>query len=50
MIYRYDPLNEVNFHRYIDKTEGLLFIVKTIRGNFLAGFYSGKLIPDKILS
>ncbi len=50
MLYRYDALNKENFHRYIDNIEGLAFIVKTLKGVYLCGYYAGKLVPNEILN
>lgn len=41
LVYTFDPLNKVNFHRYIDKIDSLLVIVKTAKGAILAGYTQG---------
>jgi hypothetical protein len=33
-----DPLNSLNMHRYIDKKENLLVVIKLVNGFFLAAF------------
>lgn len=40
-MYYFDPLNKVNFHRYVDKIDNLLVIVKTTKGAILAGYSQG---------
>jgi hypothetical protein len=37
-IYRYDPLNQINIHKYIDGKEQIVVIVKLINGFYLAGY------------
>lgn len=41
LVYFFDPLNKVNFHKYIDKLDNLLVIVKTAKGAILAGYTQG---------
>jgi len=38
LVYRYDELNKVNFHKYIDNKEQLVVIIKLINGNVLAAW------------
>ena len=41
MIYRYDKLNKINFHQYIDNISNILLILKTVDGLFIAGYSEG---------
>lgn len=38
LVYRYDPLNQANFHNYFDKKENLLLIVELSNGTVIGGF------------
>lgn len=38
LIYRFDPLNSTNFHRYFDNKENLLILVLLKNGSVLGGF------------
>lgn len=38
LVYRYDPLNKVNFHRYIDGHNHVVLIMKTILGRMIASY------------
>jgi hypothetical protein len=38
LIYKYDPLNSVNFHKYLDQVENLIFFVKIRNGTIIGGF------------
>lgn len=42
LIYKYDPLNKVSFHSYIDGHESILVLVKTVNTT-IGGYYSGAL-------
>jgi hypothetical protein len=44
LIYKFDPINKVNFHRYIDGYMNILLIVRTSSGHFLAGFSESALL------
>lgn len=33
-----DPINNINVHKYIDKKENLILIIKVVTGYYLAGF------------
>jgi hypothetical protein len=46
MLFRFDPLNKVNFHNYIDYQPDLLIIVKTTDGAFLAGYSESAISPS----
>ena len=48
LIYSFDPLNKINFHKYIDDHECLLVIVKMKNGALLAGFTEGPFVPKKV--
>ena len=37
-MYKYDPLNKVNFHKYIDNYKHIVLIAKTIYGKTIAGY------------
>jgi hypothetical protein len=39
-LYRYDPFNKTNFHRYFDNQPNILLIVKTKLGMLLGAFSS----------
>jgi hypothetical protein len=41
LIYSYDKLNRINFHKYFDNKDNLVVIVKTIYGNFTAAYTEG---------
>ena len=41
LIYCFDPLNKVNFHRYIDSIDHLLVIIKTKYGAYTAAYSEG---------
>lgn len=45
MIHRFDPLNAVNIHRYVDGKEQIVVIVRLVNGYCLAGYSEGSLIP-----
>lgn len=38
LIYRFEPLNKVNFHKYIDDHNHIVLVVKTIFGKMVAGY------------
>ena len=38
MLYKYDPINTINFHQYFDGKENIVLVVKTSNGQFIAGF------------
>ena len=38
LIYAMDTLNTLNMHKYVDKKENLIVIIKLVNGNFLAAF------------
>jgi hypothetical protein len=44
-VYRWDPLNKTNFHRYIDNRPNLLLIAKTVNGYIFAGFSESSIRP-----
>jgi hypothetical protein len=48
-IYTLDLKNKTNFHLYIDGVSSLLFIVKTVTGLFLAGYYTGKYLEGPMM-
>ena len=37
-MYRYDPLNKINFHNYIDNKTDLLLVLKLVNGSILGGY------------
>ncbi len=47
LIFRDDPLNKINFHRYIDGISNLVVIVKTKKGFYIAGYTEGEFNPEK---
>ena len=38
LVYKYDPLNPVNFHNYFDRVENLIVLVKISNGTIIGGF------------
>lgn len=38
MLYRYDPLNRVNIHKYIDGHRHIVLAAKTIYGKSVAAY------------
>lgn len=38
MIYKYDPLNERNFHSYIDGRKNIVILIKLINEIVIGGF------------
>ena len=45
MLYKYDSINKVNFHKYIDQTEGIFILLKLVNEHIVGGFYQGKFVP-----
>ena len=45
LVWRMDPLNETNFHKYIDDHEHLLLIVELENGHRVGGYSEAKLQP-----
>jgi hypothetical protein len=45
LLYRFDPLNRTNPHRYIDQQKDIVLIAKTIYGRYIAG-YSKEMITS----
>lgn len=43
LLYRYDPLNKTNPHRYIDNQKNIILIAKTIYGKYIAAFSGEKI-------
>lgn len=37
-VYKYDPLNQINFHQYFDKVENLISFIKLTNGTVIGGF------------
>ena len=38
LLYRFDPFNKTNPHKYIDKHPNIVVILKTIFGKYIAAF------------
>ncbi len=38
LLYRYDPFNKTNPHKYIDKHRHLVVILKTLYGRYIAAY------------
>lgn len=49
LVFTFDLKNKTNFHLYIDGVSSLLFIVKTVTGLYLAGYYTGKYLEGPML-
>lgn len=45
LIYRFEPLNKVNFHNYIDSCSNLVLIARTSSGNYVAAFTESPFFP-----
>ena len=45
LIYRYDTLNKVNFHKYIDGKENLVVLVKLSNEYMLGAWTQGAFVP-----
>lgn len=45
LIYRFEPLNKVNFHNYIDGCSNLVVIARTSSGYYLAAFTESPFYP-----
>ena len=41
LLYKHDPLNKTNFHKYIDNVESILVVVQT-KSAIVGGFYAGQ--------
>lgn len=48
LLYRLDPYNKVNFHRYVDKHRHIILIIKTIYGKLIAGYSAEAFDPNGI--
>jgi hypothetical protein len=48
LLYRADPYNRTNFHKYIDKHRHIVFICKTIYGKLIAGYSEEAFDPNGI--
>lgn len=46
LIYRYDTLNRVNFHKYIDNHDQLVVLIKLENGNVLGAWCEGSFSPQ----
>jgi hypothetical protein len=42
LVYKLDLKNKANFHEYIDKVSNILCVAKTLKGTYIAGYYSGE--------
>jgi hypothetical protein len=42
LIYAYDELNKLNFHKYVDGYDNIVLIVKMANGTFTAGYSEGR--------
>lgn len=49
LLYKHDPLNATNIHKYIDEKPGLLCVART-KNAVVAGFYPGALRDRAILN
>ena len=38
LIYKYDTMNRVNFHKYIDDHKHIVLVIKTLYGKVIAGY------------
>lgn len=47
LLFRFDPLNSTNFHRYIDQKENLLLVVELQNGYKIGGYCRGALERGK---
>ena len=45
MVWKMDPLSNVNFHKYLDEHEHLLLIVELENGHRVGGYTEAKLQP-----
>lgn len=45
LLYKYDPLNKTNWHRYIDNRDNLVLVVKLANGNAVAAWSEGPFYP-----
>jgi hypothetical protein len=45
MLYQYDPLNKVNFHKYIDYHSHIVLLIKLKTGWTCGGYSEGAFIP-----
>jgi len=45
LVYKYDELNKINIHKYIDNKYFLVLVVKLENGYYLAAFTEGPFYP-----
>lgn len=45
LIYKYDELNKINIHKYIDNKYFIVLVVKLENGYYLAAFTEGPFFP-----
>jgi hypothetical protein len=50
LTYSYDPRNKSSCHDYIDSRASLLCIVKTVKGAYLASYYSGAYAEKTVMN
>lgn len=48
LLYRYDPLNKVGVHKYIDNFPNFVMLLKLQNGWICGGFSEGSLIPKAV--
>lgn len=48
LIYKYDPLNLVNFHNYFDRVDNLIVFIKISNGTIIGGFTVYPVDPERI--
>lgn len=44
LIYKYDQLNKVNFHKYIDDHPNICLVLKLKNGRLIAGFTQSPIV------
>lgn len=49
LLFKTDPYNKTNFHRYIDHHRHLVIIMKTIYGKLIAGYTAEAFNPNGIV-
>jgi hypothetical protein len=45
LIYKYDPINPNNLHKYVDNNSQLVLVIRLVNGFCFAGYYQGAFRP-----
>ncbi len=45
LLYKFDGLNKINFHQYIDHKHNLMVIIELSNDFVIVGYYHGKIYP-----